>query len=134
MELQILRRNLGPEASLIELVGEVDIYTSPRLKATLQEALETGIRYFLVSLERVEMLDSTGLGALVGGRARARERGGDLALVCAQGRLLRLLQITGLRHIFRVYPDEEHFLAAYRAEGVAAFSHPVIAGGSNDAP
>jgi anti-sigma B factor antagonist len=44
----------------------------------------------------VDFLDSTGLGALVGGLKRLREAGGSLVLVISTPRILRIFQITGL--------------------------------------
>ncbi len=50
----------------------------------------------IVDLGGVDFLDSTGLGALVGGLRRLREAGGSLALAISTPRILRIFQITGL--------------------------------------
>jgi len=53
-------------------------------------------------MEKVEFLDSTGLGVLVGGLKRVRAYDGSLDLVCTQERILKIFRINraheGLRH------------------------------------
>jgi len=54
----------------------------------------------VILLREVDFLDSTGLGALVGGLKRLREQDGSLKLVTGPGRIARLLGLTGLDRIF----------------------------------
>jgi anti-sigma B factor antagonist len=53
----------------------------------------------------VDFLDSTGLGALVGGLRRLRQAGGSLALVISTPRILRIVQITGLTKALAAQPS-----------------------------
>ena len=57
----------------------------------------------VADLERVEFMDSTGLGVLVGALRRLKERDGTLALACPQGPVLRVLDVTGLSKVFPVH-------------------------------
>jgi len=45
-------------------------------------------------------MDSSGLGVLVAGLKRARERGGEMALVFREGSVQKVLGITGLDKVF----------------------------------
>jgi len=71
----------------------------------LVEASERGNHKLVVDLSRVEFIDSTGLGALIGAQRRAKEFDGDVRLVVKEGQILRLLRITGLLKVFGVYAD-----------------------------
>ena len=73
--------------------------------------MERGDHRLIVDLTRLEFLDSTGLGALIGGQRRAKEFGGEVRLVAKEGQILRLLRITGLLNVFAVYPTLEDALA-----------------------
>jgi len=97
--------------AVIQLGGEVDVYTSPRLKQEMVDLLNRGLVNLVVDLNAVEYLDSTGLGVLIGGLKRAREREGDLRLICDNMRILRIFEITGLTKIFDVDRTEADALA-----------------------
>ena len=75
MELSLATRTVG-EHTVLEVGGEVDVYTAPRLRERLLELIDGGARHVVVDLGRVDFLDSTGLGVLVGAlkRLRAVER------------------------------------------------------------
>lgn len=89
--------------TVLEVAGEVDVYTAPTLRDRITDLLDGGQRRLVVDLATVEFIDSTGLGVLVGALNRAKELGGELDLVCPQERVLKLLRITGLDHVFTVY-------------------------------
>ena len=89
---------VGPfgDCAVLQLTGEVDIYTATLLREQMRELAAKGAVHLIADLSRVDFLDSTGLGALVGGLRRLREAGGSLALVISTPRILRIFQITGL--------------------------------------
>jgi anti-sigma B factor antagonist len=89
---------------VFELTGSLDIATSPAVRAALTNASEQGDHRLIVDLTKVDFLDSTGLGALIGGQRRAKEFDGEIRLVAKEGQILRLLRITGLLKVFAVYP------------------------------
>jgi anti-sigma B factor antagonist len=95
---------------VFELIGSLDIATSPTVRAALSSASEQGDHKLIVDLTKVDFLDSTGLGALIGGQRRAKEFDGEVRLVAKEGQILRLLRITGLLKVFSVYPTLEDAL------------------------
>jgi len=114
MNLKVETRNVQEGVAVIGLSGEVDVYTSPRLKQEMVDLLNRGTVKLVVDLSAVEYLDSTGLGVLIGGLKRARERDGDLRLICDNLRILRIFEITGLTKIFDIYRSEEEALAGLK--------------------
>ena len=88
----------GPigDCAVIQVTGEVDVYTAPMLREQIRELVAKGAVHLIADLGRIDFIDSTGLGALVGGLKRLREAGGSLTLVITAPRILRILQITGL--------------------------------------
>jgi anti-sigma B factor antagonist len=89
--------------TILAVKGEVDVYTAPRLRERLVELATDGHLRVIVDLDGVDFLDSTGLGVLVGGLKRLRSNGGDLELVCTQGRILKVFSITGLTKVFAIH-------------------------------
>ena len=81
--------------AVLQVTGEVDVYTAPLLREQMRELAAKGAVHLIADLSLVDFLDSTGLGALVGGLRLLREASGSLALVISTPRILRLFQITG---------------------------------------
>ncbi|HJW76868.1 MAG TPA: STAS domain-containing protein [Thermoleophilia bacterium] len=106
------RQRLDGGRGLIVLKGEVDIYTAPRFKDDLLALIDEGATDILVDLTRVEFIDSTALGVLIGGVKRLHTLGGRLLLIADSRPVLKILAITGLDKVFAVYPDREKALAA----------------------
>jgi anti-sigma B factor antagonist len=106
MELGIDVRRLNSFA-VVDVKGEVDVYTAPKLREQLIELVSEGSYDIVVNLEGVDFLDSTGLGVLVGALKRVKAHEGDLALVCTQDKILKIFKITGLTKVFPIYNSVE---------------------------
>ena len=91
--------------AVLQVTGEVDVYTAPMLREQIRELAAMGAVHLIADLGRVDFLDSTGLGALVGGLRRLRQAGGSLALVISTPRILRIFQITGLTKALAAQPS-----------------------------
>jgi|ERR1700722_5290 len=96
---------IGPagDCAVLQVTGEVDVYTAPMLRERIRELAARGAVHLIADLGQVDFLDSTGLGVLVGGLKRLREEGGSLALVITAPRILRVFQITGLTKVFAAW-------------------------------
>ncbi len=97
---------------VVNVEGEIDIYTAPRLRELLIDLAGKGSYQLVVNLEKVGFLDSTGLGVLVGGLKRVRPHDGSLDLVCTQERILKIFKITGLTKVFGIYQTVDQAIAA----------------------
>ena len=97
---------------VIDVQGEIDMYTAPRLRELLIDLVSKGSYQLIVNLDKVGVLDSTGLGVLVGGLKRVRAHDGSLDLVCTQQRILKLLTITGLTEVFGIYETVDQAITA----------------------
>jgi anti-sigma B factor antagonist len=98
--------------TVVEVGGEIDVYTAPKLREQIVSLVEEGRYHIVVDMEKVEFLDSTGLGVLVGGLKRVRAHDGSLHLVCTQERILKIFRITGLTKVFPIHPSVADALAA----------------------
>ena len=103
MDLTLNERPIGEGRTVVEVSGEIDVYTAPKLRESLLNLVDSGNYQLIIDMEGVEFLDSTGLGVLVGGLKRVRAHDGAIDLVCTQGRILRIFRITGLSNVFSIY-------------------------------
>jgi anti-sigma B factor antagonist len=113
MELTLNVHSEAPGFTVIEVGGEIDVYTAPKLRERLISLVESGSHELIVDMESVEFLDSTGLGVLVGGLKRVRAHDGWIDLVCTQSRILRIFRITGLNKVFSIYDTVAEAEAAH---------------------
>jgi len=98
---------------VLTVKGEVDVTTTPRVRAQLISLLSEGKPHLIVDLEGVDFLDSSGLGALVAGLKLARSRSGELRIVCDRQRSVRkVLEVTGLERVLDRYDTVEAASAA----------------------
>lgn len=111
MDLTLSTRREG-ERTVVVVGGEIDVYTAPKLREQLVELETAGQHDLVVDLERVEFLDSTGLGVLVGGLKRVRSHDGSLRLVCTQERILKVFRITGLTKVFAIHDSVAEAVSA----------------------
>ena len=90
--------------TVVQVVGEIDVYTAPQLRERLDQEIEAGRHDLVVDLSGVSFMDSTGLGVLVGRLKQIRLNDGSMRLVCAHDRVLKVFVITGLDKVFAIYP------------------------------
>ena len=95
----------GRGRAVLRLTGEVDVYTAPQLRERVIELVDGGTQHVLADLGQVTFLDSTGLGALIGGLKRLRARDGSLTLVIGTDRIRRIFRVTGLDRAFALRPS-----------------------------
>ncbi len=91
------------ELPVLHLAGEIDLATVPELRdAAHRLVMEAPGRTVAVDLDGVTVLDDTGLGILLGTAGRARDRGGDLIVVCTSDRLREWFDASGLARAIEV--------------------------------
>ena len=121
MNFHIDDESIDAETHVIELGGEVDLYTAPEFKERLVQVIEDGKKQLVVDLSKATFIDSTTLGVLVGGVKRLRPSGGSLALVCTDQNISKIFEITGLDRVFPIHGSREEALASVAAgEGAQA--------------
>ena len=117
MNFEINTQQVGGDAYVISLAGEVDLYTAPEFKQQLLEVIGEGGKQVIVDFSDTTFIDSTTLGVLVGGVKRLRSNDGQLSLVCSDRNITKIFEITGLDKVFTIYESRDEALSGI---GVAA--------------
>lgn len=100
------------DARVLEVTGELDIFSAPRLRDhAMAEVTEPG-RPLVLDLTGVPFMDSAGLGVCISLLKRAAAGRTGPVLVAASPPVLRLLDITGARRAFSVHTSVERALAS----------------------
>jgi len=112
LNFNIADEEIDSETHVIQLGGEVDLYTAPEFKERLVELIEGGKTKIVVDLSEATFIDSTTLGVLVGGVKRLRPAGGSLALVCSDQNITKIFEITGLDRVFPIHATRDEALSS----------------------
>lgn len=81
---------------IISLNGEIDIYTYPKLSEILDKVIEGGSLSMILNLEKVNYMDSTGLGAIAAGANKLLQVGGHMNIICSQPQVKKIFKVSGL--------------------------------------
>ena len=87
-------------AVTLRLSGELDTATAPGLRDQVVQLISQGRADLVFDCSDLRFIDSTGLGVLIGARARALAANGSVALVGVSSALRRLLVVTGIDGLF----------------------------------
>ena len=85
---------------LVNPKGEIDIYTSPKFKEIIIEALNKKDSDILIDGENLDYVDSTGLGVLISILKRVREKENTVYLQNIKPNIRKLFDITELDKVF----------------------------------
>jgi anti-sigma B factor antagonist len=78
----------GEGVSVVELSGEIDVDSAPRMRAALDAALKTGVP-IVIDMDGVTLMDSTGIAVLVSVNLRAMRIGTPVVLPAIPARIRR---------------------------------------------
>src|SRR5215218_6235476 len=96
---------------LLEVFGELDLATAPRLCSLLDAARLQRVKRLVVDLTGVDFCDSTGLRALMGASMELRVSGGRLAVAALPGgAVARLFDMTGIRESLHTFDTQREAL------------------------
>lgn len=85
--------------------GRLNMVAARQLKATLNDLVEAGTHRIVVDLEATTFIDSSGLGALIGGVKSTRQQGGDLRIARPTESVIAVLDLTNLSRILKPRED-----------------------------
>jgi anti-sigma B factor antagonist len=88
---------------IVEIRGELDIATSPRVRDLLSEAASDDDRPLVLDLTACRFIDSTGLATLLHGAKPAQNGESNVAIVSSGGEVRKLLELTAIDRTIPVY-------------------------------
>lgn len=90
---------------VVTVEGELDVYSGPKLRDLLMQQSRDGHHTLVIDLSGLEFTDSSGLGIFVGAFKRAKAHSGTVCLLSPSEHLTKILKMTGLTHVFRIFTD-----------------------------
>jgi anti-sigma B factor antagonist len=102
---QVSSARVGDDGWVVLPRGELDFHAASELERELDRAIAAGSRRVFVDFGGATFIDSIVLGVVLRALGRVRARGGSLALVTDDRRILRVLELTGVTRQLRVEPS-----------------------------
>jgi anti-sigma B factor antagonist len=105
---------INDHTPVVTLSGPINFSSRKALRAMIDDGLAQGQRDFILDLQDVAFIDSSGLGALVACFSMVRKQGGSLKLVRVPELVYELMDMTRLTHFFDICdrPHPHHNLVS----------------------
>lgn len=102
-----LEKIVEGDTAVLRCSGRLNMSAAPRLRSAVDETVRGGVSRIVVDLSAASFVDSSGLGALVGGLKSARQAGGDLRIAGAPEQVRTVLALTNLDRVLTPHQSVE---------------------------
>lgn len=92
---------------VLKLIGDLDMWTLPLAKERINGLVQEGKVKIVLDLERMNYIDSSGLGFFIGSLKKLRDAGGDLLLINLNAYIYGIFKLIQLQHIIQTYDSLE---------------------------
>lgn len=112
-DLEIGKRKKG-DVVILDLQGNLTIgVNEASFKEIVSDLLSRNYNKVIVNLQNVDLIDSSGVGALVKSYTTITQSGGRLKLLQPNKMVKHTLKITGLLGIFETYDEEGSAISSF---------------------
>ena len=110
--MKLVTKVLDNSVTILEITGSVVLGKSAdELSKELSSLLgDDMVESVILNMENINYIDSTGLGEVVGHLTRYKENGKRLRLVKPNETVVKLMELTRLDQIVKIYQSEEEAL------------------------
>jgi len=94
-----------PLYDVLELKGELDAHTSPKLEQELQRLIREQRHRIIVNCKELDYIASAGLGVFMAYIEEVREKGGDIKLTNMSDRVFNVFDLLGFPSLYDILGD-----------------------------
>jgi anti-anti-sigma factor len=98
---------------VFSIEGELDALTSFDVSREFRKYAEQDVMRFVFDLDKLDYINSSGLGTLIALLKRVRSQKGDIKLANLRPHILDLFELTKFNHIFEIYDSRERALEGF---------------------
>jgi anti-sigma B factor antagonist len=99
---ELFTRTDEGDLTTLHMYGKLDVITANEIKSVIDQLLEERRLRVVVNLEGLTMIDSSGVGAIVGLYKRVRAAGGHVDVTGARGQPLTIFKLMALDRVFNL--------------------------------
>lgn len=104
MELKL--NSLG-KVKIIEIHGKFDIENTEEFEALFQKQMEASPSILVIDMNKLEYIDSSGIGSLIKSLNTIKNKKGNLILVGLNSMILNVFKLAKLDMFFQIMTTEE---------------------------
>ena len=87
---------------IVDITGDIDMYNASNVKNVINTMVAKDIRYYIINLENVEYMDSSGIGALIYIHSELKKRDMILRIANVTGSVRKVIELTKLMGYFKI--------------------------------
>lgn len=109
-----IKERMRDGVAILEMSGK--LMGGPDAEAfdeTIKTLIHEGCRNVIVNMERVNWVNSTGLGILISGYTTLKKSGGELKLLKVSDRIENIFIVSKLFTVFQSFQDEEEAVKSF---------------------
>jgi anti-sigma B factor antagonist len=108
-----IQRRLEGDVAILSLEGRLDLTSASSLKEASKEVLNSSSKKVILNMDKVDFINSSGLGALVSILKEVRNSQGSMRLTNLAPYVKEIFDITQLTNIFEIFPDEKQAISSF---------------------
>ena len=112
--MDISTREIENKISILDIVGEIDLYNAPDIKETIKKSIDKGNIYIVINLDKVSYIDSSGIGVLISSLTNLKKIGGELKIINVYAPILKVFKMTKLDKFFDICETEEEAVKNFK--------------------
>ncbi len=105
-------RTIDPVTSVIDIQGEINAFAEKDLMTAYTQASERGAQVIILNFEKLEYMNSSGIGLLITLLIRCNRQKQRLIAVNLKEHYQQIFELTRLNEAIQIYSTESEALAA----------------------
>ncbi|MFW6362445.1 MAG: STAS domain-containing protein [Spirochaeta sp.] len=118
--MTITTEQIDKRTAYLAVQGEIDLYSSGKLRSGFTSLLAAGCSQVIVDLQSLEYIDSSGVGVLIYMLQSLKKCHGTLMVTGLHGSPERVLTMSNIISLLNIYPNRQEAMQALQIPPAAA--------------
>ncbi len=110
--IKVSLRSLTPQTSILDIQGEINAFAEKDLMTAYIQATEGGAQVIILNFEKLEYMNSSGIGLLITLLIRCKRQKQQLVAIHLTDHYRQIFELTRLNEAIKIYSDETEALAS----------------------
>ncbi len=107
--MQVSFYTKGIDCLVAKITGELDHHSAQKIRSETDTRIIRGrIKNLVFDFSELNFMDSSGIGVIIGRYKLVKSHGGDVAIICNNHSINKILSMSGIPRIMNVYEDETY--------------------------